>query len=155
MEIRGHNTYLVALPSTVGSRLPEFQLSIVSPNFGPRISRTGSASRSNAQNVMGPDPDSSATAVMTARSPPGARRVHCCRYERILCVPIAGDIVVERRRQIPLQLRIGASSLRVAAQIVAKQETVPPSGMIFLQNMEVVCPSPNEHLPEEQLSGQP
>src|SRR5258707_9659350 len=32
-EIRGHNTYLVALPSTLGLRLPGFQLSIVSPNF--------------------------------------------------------------------------------------------------------------------------
>src|SRR5712671_1600888 len=33
LEIRGHNTYLVAPPSTVGLRLPGFQLSIVSPNL--------------------------------------------------------------------------------------------------------------------------
>src|SRR5271170_1280954 len=53
---------------------------------------------------------------------------HRCRYERILRIPITGDIVVERRGQISLQLRVGASYLGMVAQIVTKQKTVLPPG---------------------------
>src|SRR6266851_9554009 len=81
------------------------------------------------------------------RSPSRARLGHCCRYERILCIPITGDIVVERRGQISLQLRVGASYLGMVAQIVTKQKTVLPPGIVSLQNMEVVCPWPGKSLP--------
>ena len=62
----------------------------------------------------------------------------CCD-ERSFRIHITGDIVVERRGQISLQLRVGASDLGMVAQIVTKQKTVLPPGVVSLQNMEVVC----------------
>ena len=62
-----------------------------------------------------------------------------CRDERSLRIHITGDIVVERRGQISLQLRVGASYLGMVAQIVTKQKAAPPPRMVSLQNMEVVC----------------
>src|SRR5260221_5476043 len=84
-----------------------------------------------------------------------ARLGHCCRYERVLRIPITGDIVVERRGQISLQLRVGASCLGMVAQIVTKQKTVLPSGVVSLQNMEVVCPWPGKSRPVGKLARQP
>src|ERR1700730_12977271 len=80
---------------------------------------------------------------------------HRCRDERSLRIHITGDIVVERRGQISLQLRVGASYLGMVAQIVTKQKAALPPGMVSLQNMEVVCPWPGKSLPEEKLSWQP
>src|ERR1700756_4757920 len=78
-----------------------------------------------------------------------------CRDERGLRIHITGDIVVERRGQISLQLRVSASYLGMVAQIVTKQKAALPPGMVSLQNMEVVCPWPGKSLPEEKLSWQP
>ena len=80
---------------------------------------------------------------------------HRCRDERSLRIHITGDIVVERRGQISLQLRVGASYFGMVAQIVTKQKAALPPGMVSLQNMEVVCPWPGKSLPEEKLSWQP
>jgi hypothetical protein len=62
---------------------------------------------------------------------------------------------VERRGQISLQFRVGASYLGMVAQIVTKQKTVLPPGVVSLQNMEVVGPWPGKSLPEEKLARQP
>src|SRR5215472_18017606 len=56
-----------------------------------------------------------------------------CRDERSLRIHITGGIVVERRGQISLQLRVGASYLGMVAQIVTKQKAALPPGMVSLQ----------------------
>src|SRR4051812_1951259 len=61
-----------------------------------------------------------------------------CRDKCSLRIHITGDIVVERRGQISLQLRVGVNYLGMVAQIVTKQKAAPPTGMVSLQNMEVV-----------------
>ena len=40
----------------------------------------------------------------------------------------------------------------MVAQIVTKQKTVLPPGIVSLQNMEVVCLWPGKSLPEEKLA---
>src|SRR5277367_1151364 len=89
------------------------------------------------------------------RSPSRAGPGHCCRYKRVLLIPVAGDVVVESRGQISLQLGVGGCCLRMVAQIVTKQKAVLPPGIVSLQNMEVVCPWPGKCLPEKELARQP
>src|SRR6516165_12705654 len=100
-------------------------------------------------------PASELLGVLNCRSTSRAGLGHCCRYERVLRIPVAGDVVVERRSQISLHFGVGGCCFRMVAQIVTKQKTVLPSGIVSLQNMEVVSPWPGQSLPEEELARQP
>jgi hypothetical protein len=77
-----------------------------------------------------------------------------CRDERSLRIHITGDVVVERRSQIPLQLCIGAGYLGMIAQIVTKQKAAATWDDLLAKH-EVVCPLSGKSLPEEELAWQP